>query len=178
MENKQNSYRNTFIILALALPLTVMLIIYLPRSHGSETPQWIRSLPMFNTFINATTAVLLVTGVYFVKRGKEAIHKKIMISAVVLGVVFLIFYVIYHSNVPATKFGGEGVVRNVYFFFLITHILLAFALAPLVLFTVYYALSQKLDKHRKLVKFTFPVWLYVSVTGVIVYLMISPYYSY
>ncbi len=176
MENRQNQYRKIFIATALVIPLVVMLIIYLPKSHVAETPQWILSLPLINTIINATTAVLLITGVYFVKRGREAIHRKIMVSAVLLGIVFLIFYVIYHSNVPSTKYGGEGFVRNIYFFFLITHILLAFALAPLVLFTVFYAVSQKLEKHRKLVRFTFPVWLYVSVTGVIVYLMISPYY--
>jgi len=99
-----------------------------------------------------------------------------MISAFILGCIFLIFYVIYHANAPSTKFGGEGLIRYVYFFFLITHILLAFIVVPLVLSAIYFAVSDKIEKHRKIVKFTFPVWLYVSITGIIVYLMISPYY--
>ena len=177
MEQKQKNYRIVFIMAALVVPAVVMLLVYLPKNHEGEIAGWIYTLPLINTLINATTAVLLIAGVFFVKSGRVSLHKKTMISAFILGICFLTFYILYHANVPSTKFGGDGSIRNVYFFFLITHILMAFALAPLVLFTVYYAAFQKLEKHKKIVKFTFPVWLYVSVTGVIVYLMISPYYT-
>ena len=99
-----------------------------------------------------------------------------MMSAFLLGCVFLILYVIYHSNAPSTKFGGEGTIRYIYYFFLLSHVLLAFIVVPLVLSAIYFAISEKIERHKKVVKFTFPVWLYVSVSGVIVYLMISPYY--
>ena len=99
-----------------------------------------------------------------------------MITAFVLGALFLILYILYHSNAPPTKYGGEGIIRIVYFFFLFSHILLAFIVVPLVLSAIYFALFQKIEKHKKMVKYTFPIWLYVSITGVIVYLMISPYY--
>ncbi len=100
-----------------------------------------------------------------------------MLTGLVLSSIFLISYVIYHATVPETRFGGTGFIRYIYFFFLITHIVLAIFVVPLALFSIYRGINSQIDLHKKIVKFTFPVWLYVSVTGVIVYLMISPYYS-
>ena len=99
-----------------------------------------------------------------------------MTTAIGLSVVFLIMYVAYHMTADSTKFGGEGFVRYVYFFLLISHILLSIAVIPLVLITYVRALAERFDRHKKIARITFPIWLYVAVTGVIVYLMISPYY--
>ena len=103
-------------------------------------------------------------------------HRISMMSAFVLGSLFLVSYVIYHSMADSTTFGGEGWIRPVYYFLLLSHILLAIVVVPFVLFAFYFALTDKIEKHKKIVKYTFPIWLYVSVTGVLVYLMISPYY--
>jgi putative membrane protein len=101
-----------------------------------------------------------------------------MTSAIALSVAFLVMYVAYHMTADSTKFGGEGIMRYVYFFILITHIILSIAIIPMVLITYVRALAEKFDTHKKIAKITFPIWLYVAVTGVIVYLMISPYYVY
>ena len=100
-----------------------------------------------------------------------------MASAVLMSVLFLIGYVVYHASVESTKFGGEGDIRYIYFFILITHIILAAALAPLVLLTLFRAIKQDFEKHKKIARWTYPIWLYVSITGIVVYLMISPYYA-
>jgi putative membrane protein len=99
-----------------------------------------------------------------------------MLSAFILSSIFLVSYVVYHYTFPPTKFGGEGFVRSIYFFILITHIVLATTIVPLALFAIYFALSNQIVKHKKVTKFTLPIWIYVSITGVIVYLLMSPYY--
>jgi putative membrane protein len=176
MEEGSNVYKRLFIIVSILIPAVVAVLLYLPKGQPGTASTWIYTLPFYNAIINTLTAVLLILGVYFVKHGQVKLHKASMIGAFILGSVFLVFYVIYHSNAESTKFGGEGIIKIVYFFFLITHILLAFIVVPLVLSAIYFAVTEKLVQHRKIVKYTFPVWLYVSVTGVIVYLMISPYY--
>ena len=105
-------------------------------------------------------------------------HKVLNLSAFGLSALFLISYVTYHFFVPETTFGGEGNIRYIYYFILLTHIPLAAIVLPMILLSFWYALNDKIDKHRKIVRFTFPIWLYVAVTGVLVYLMISPYYSF
>lgn len=176
MQNESKIYKQLFIIISVLIPVVVGVLLYMPKNSTETTESWIYSLPFYNAIINSLTSVLLILGFYFVRTGRVKFHKVSMISAFILGAVFLVFYVIYHSNAVSTKFGGEGLERTLYFFFLISHILLAFAVVPLVLSAIYFAVSQRIDQHKKIVKFTFPVWLYVSVTGVIVYLMISPYY--
>lgn len=176
MDNNSKIYKRLFILISILIPAVVTVLLYMPKSSSDSNSDWLYALPFYNAIINTLTSILLVLGVYFVKNGMVKWHKTSMISAFMLGALFLVFYVIYHSNAESTKFGGEGYVRLVYFFFLITHILLAFAVVPLVLSAIYFAVTQKIERHKRIVKFTFPVWLYVSVTGVIVYLMISPYY--
>jgi len=176
MANNSNIIKRLFIIISLLIPMVIAVLIFLPKGETNEIEPWIFSLPFYNAIINTLTAIFLITGFYFIKNGNVVNHKRCMISAFVLGCMFLIFYVLYHSNAPSTKFGGEGIIRYVYFSLLISHILLAFIVVPLVLSAIYFAVSQKIEKHKKIVKFTFPVWLYVSISGVIVYLMISPYY--
>lgn len=129
-----------------------------------------------NAVINSIVAVLLLAALLAVKAKKYLVHKWIMISAIILSSLFLVSYICHHLLAPETKFGGAGSVRYVYYFILGTHIILAAIILPLILFTAYRALIGEYDKHKKLVRITFPVWFYVAVTGVIVYWMISPYY--
>jgi putative membrane protein len=129
-----------------------------------------------NAVINSIVSVVLVLGLIAVKQKKYALHRKLMISAIILSCLFLVSYICHHLLTGDTKFGGQGAIRYVYFFILITHIILAAVILPFILFTAYRGLTGEWVKHRKLSKITWPVWLYVSITGVVVYLMISPYY--
>lgn len=176
MEESSKIFKRLFIIISLLIPMIVALLIILPKGDAGEVGQWVYSLPYYNAIINSLTAILLIAGYIFVKNGKVKFHKMCMITAFVFGALFLIGYVIYHSNVPSTKFGGEGVIRYVYFGILMSHILLSFIVVPMVLSAMYFAVFGKIEKHKKIVKFTLPIWLYVSISGVFVYLMISPYY--
>ena len=130
-----------------------------------------------NAVINSIVAFLLLAGLMAVKKGNYRMHKKIMMTAIVLSSIFLVSYIAHHLLSGDTKFGGEGTIRYVYFFILITHIFLAAVILPFILFTAYRALIAEWPAHRKLAKITWPIWFYVSVTGVVVYLMISPYYQ-
>lgn len=130
-----------------------------------------------NAVINSCVSILLVAGLLAVKNRRYVLHKQIMLTAIFLSVLFLLSYICHHLLAGDTKFGGEGWVRPVYFFILITHIILAAIILPFILFTSYRALIAEWPAHRKLAKLTWPIWFYVSVTGVIVYLMISPYYQ-
>jgi putative membrane protein len=134
-------------------------------------------LPPIYASINGITAILLVIAVICIKNGKRRIHELLMKTCIGLSSAFLIMYVLYHMTSESTPYGGEGAIRYVYFFILITHIALSIAVIPMVLFTFVKALYSDFNRHRVLAKYTFPVWLYVAVTGVIVYLMISPYYN-
>ena len=130
-----------------------------------------------NAVINTIVSFLLLAGLLSVKQGKYLLHKKIMGTAILFSVLFLVSYIAHHLLAGDTKFGGEGIIRYVYYFILITHILLAALILPFILFTSYRALIAEWPQHRKLARITWPVWFYVSVTGVVVYLMISPYYG-
>jgi len=131
----------------------------------------------FNAIINSMVSVLLVAGLIAVKNRRYTLHKKIMLAAIVLSVLFLISYICHHLFAGDTKFGGAGTIRYVYFFILISHIFLAAIILPFILFTAYRAMISEWPQHRRMAKITWPIWLYVSVTGVLVYLLISPYYK-
>lgn len=130
-----------------------------------------------NALINATVAVLLVAGLVTAKQKQYATHKRIMLTAMVLSALFLVSYIAHHLLAGETKFGGEGSIRYVYYIILVTHILLAAIILPFILFTAYRALIGENAAHRRLAKITWPIWFYVAVTGPIVYLLISPYYT-
>lgn len=127
--------------------------------------------------INSLVAVLLVVGLITAKQKKYEVHKKIMITAIVLSVLFLLSYIAHHLLTDETKFGGEGAIKTIYYIILFTHIPLAGIILPFILFTAYRALIGEYEQHKKLTRITWPIWFYVAVTGVIVYLMISPYYG-
>lgn len=132
---------------------------------------------LINAVINSMVSVLLIWAFVAVKNKKYALHRNIMYVAITLSVLFLVSYIAHHLLASDTKFGGEGTIRYFYFFILITHIFLAAIILPFILFTAYRSLTGEYAKHKKLARYTWPLWLYVSITGVLVYLMISPYYS-
>jgi putative membrane protein len=129
-----------------------------------------------NAIINSAVSFLLLVGLLAVKRSRYALHKKVMMTAMVLSFLFLVSYICHHLLSDSTSFGGEGAIKIVYYIILISHILLAAIILPFILFTSYRALVAEWPGHKKLARITWPIWFYVSVTGVIVYLMISPYY--
>ena len=133
-------------------------------------------LPPIYATINGLTGILLVLAVYFIKKGKRKIHENLIKICIALSLSFLVMYIAYHITSDPTTFGGSGLIAYIYFFILITHILLSIIVIPLVLVSYVRAFQSKFVSHKKIAKITFPIWLYVAVTGVIVYLMISPYY--
>jgi len=168
---------NKFIVLvSILIPVVVALLFSVKLKDFGFQVEPLSFLPPIYATINGITAVVLVAGVLAIKNGKRKLHKKLMTTAITLSVAFLVMYVAYHMTSDSTKFGGEGIIRPIYFFILISHILLSIAVIPLVLITYVRALANKFDKHKKIAKITFPIWLYVAVTGVVVYLMIAPYY--
>ena len=168
-----NPFRNPAIItiLSVALPIVVALL-FSVKIEGYDFSY----LPPIYAAINGVTAVLLVAAVLAIRSGNRSLHERLMITNLVLSSVFLVMYVLYHITSDPTPYGGEGFIRYVYYFILISHIILSVAVTPLVLFTLSRALQGDFVKHRRLAKITFPIWLYIAVTGVVVYLMISPYY--
>lgn len=141
-------------------------------------PTWVFSLPLLNAIINGTCSILLLLSLYFIKKKDIITHKKLNILTFILSALFLVSYIIFHATGIKTTYGGVGAIRTVYYIILITHIILAAIVLPLVLFSFQKGLQMKVEQHRKLVRWTYPIWLYVTVSGVIVYLMISPYYSF
>ena len=168
----ENKYKKLTIIISIVLPLAVAAL------FGIKIPnvEPLSFLPPIYASINGLTAILLITAVLAIKNGKRQLHERLMKSCLVLSILFLGMYVAYHMTSNSTEFGGEGVIKYVYYLILVTHIVLSIAIIPLVLITYTRALSEAFDKHKKIAKITFPLWLYVAVTGVIVYVMISPYY--
>lgn len=130
-----------------------------------------------NAIINSIVSVLLVAALITVKQKNYQLHKNIMLAAMLLSVLFLVSYIAHHLFNGETKFGGEGTIKSIYYFILLTHIPLAAIILPFILFTAYRGLIGEYPKHKKMARYTFPLWLYVSITGVLVYILISPYYS-
>lgn len=160
-------------ILSVAIPLVVAVL------FGYKIPnaEPLTFLPPIYAGINGLTAVLLIVAVLAIKNGKQKLHERVMTTCIALSVLFLVMYVAYHMTSESTAFGGEGAIRYGYFFILFSHIILSIAIIPLVLITYSKTYLVDFEAHKKWSKYTFPIWLYVAVTGVVVYLMISPYYS-
>jgi putative membrane protein len=179
----------SIIIVSIAIPVAVAVIILVPGVKidlGFNT----HALPVFHAILNSSTAILLLASLYFIRKGQIRAHRAANLVAVVLSTLFLVSYVIYHASNPSVKYGDldhngvlseaeklqAGTLRYVYYFILSSHIILSGVIIPMVLFTLQRAFQEKFDKHRRLARITWPVWLYVAVTGVVVYFMISPYY--
>jgi putative membrane protein len=162
-------------ILSIAIPVAVAALIGLQIQIPLGT--WTKVVPHVIGFLNTTTSITLVLGFIAIKNKNIGQHRRWMGISFLQGGLFLILYIIYHISNPSTKYGGEGIVKYIYYFLLITHILLSIGVVRLVLKAIYYALANDIEAHKKAVKWAFPIWLYVSITGVIVYLLISPYYA-
>ena len=169
---KEKKFNKLITIVSIVVPVVVAIL------FGVKIPNVERLgfLPPIYASINGLTAILLLVAVWAIKNGKKQLHQNIMTSCIGLSLLFLLMYIGYHMTSESTTYGGEGAVRYVYFFILITHIILSIAIIPLVLKTYAFAYLKKFESHRKWAKITFPIWFYVAVTGVVVYLMISPYY--
>jgi putative membrane protein len=161
-------------ILSLVIPIAVALLLGIRQKV--DLGSWTDYLPHLNGVINSLTAIMLLVGFYFIRQKNIVAHKSAMLTAFGLGSVFLVSYVLYHLTHNSTPFGGQGWIRPVYYFLLVSHISLSIVVVWFVLRAVYFALSGQILKHKQTVKWAFPIWLYVSVTGVIVYLLIKPYY--
>jgi len=171
MMNKE-PYRKVIVVLSVMIPVLVA-ILFRVKIEGYD----FRFLPGIYASINALTALLLTVAYVFVRRGYQKTHEVIMMSCIGLSAAFLLLYVLYHMTTPSTAYGGAGLMKYLYYFVLISHILLSFTVMPFVLFTFSRALGGNFERHKKLAKFTFPLWLYVTVSGVVVYWMINPYYQ-
>lgn len=175
--NIETKYNKWIVVVSIAIPLVVAILFGVKLKDFGYDVEPLSFLPPIYATINGLTAVVLFSAVWAVKNGKRKLHENLMKFAIGLSIAFLAMYVAYHMTADSTKFGGEGAIKYVYFFILITHILLSIIIIPFVLVTYVRALAERFDKHKKLARITYPMWMYVAVTGVIVYLMISPYYS-
>lgn len=173
---KNDKVAYTIIIIVSAIVLTAVVLLR-NEKHDVNLGFDKHIFARLNALINTFVALLLLGGFWAVKDKRYATHKKLMLWALGLSVLFLVSYICHHLFTGETTFGGSGLIRLVYYFILITHILLAGLLLPFILFTAYRGLTAEYDKHRKLAKLTWPLWLYIAISGVLVYLMISPYYT-
>ena len=176
-QNPTQKYNKWILTVSIAIPVAVAgLFLVKLKDFGISVVTPLTFLPPIYATINAVTAIVLVSAVMAIKNGKRKIHENLMKSAIALSLAFLVMYIAYHMTTDSTAFGGSGAIKYVYFFILLSHIILSIATIPLVLITYVRALAEKFDQHKKIAKITFPIWLYVAVTGVVVYLMIAPYY--
>jgi len=169
---KEKNFNKLITVVSIGVPIVVAIL------FGVKIPNVERLgfLPPIYASINAITAILLICAVLAIKNGKRQLHQNLMTSCIVLSLLFLIMYIAYHMTSDSTSYGGEGSIRYLYLFILVSHIILSIVVIPLVLKTYARAYLKKYEAHRKLAKITFPIWLYVAISGVVVYLMISPYY--
>ena len=172
--NKRVDKYNIWVwVLSISIPVVVA-ILFLIRIPNVDSLSF---LPPIYATINAATSIILTFAYLAIKRKKIILHERLMKIAIGLSVVFLVMYVAYHMTSDPTPYGGTGILRSVYYFILISHILLSIGIIPLVLLTYVKAISKLFVEHKKIARYTFPIWMYIAVTGVIIYLMISPYYA-
>ncbi|PJA07446.1 MAG: DUF420 domain-containing protein [Flavobacteriales bacterium CG_4_10_14_0_2_um_filter_32_8] len=165
-------YKSLIIFISIILPLVVAVLFVVRIPNVAP----LTFLPPIYASINGLTAILLILAVVAIKKGNRVLHQRLMKTNLVLSVLFLLMYIAYHMTSNPTPYGGTDNIKFLYFFILISHILLSIAIIPLVLITTVRAFSEQFDQHKKIAKITFPMWLYVAISGVVVYWMIAPYY--
>lgn len=177
MSEKQNivnekKYNKWIVTLSISIPLVVAVL------FGIKIPNVapLSFLPPIYAAINGVTAVILILAVFQIKKGNRKYHERLMKTAILCSVLFLLMYIAYHMTSDSTKFGGQGTIKYVYYTVLISHIILSVVVIPFVLITYVRAITKNFERHKKIARITFPLWLYVAVSGVVVYIMISPYY--
>ena len=187
----EQRFRLSIILVSILIPTAVAILFTVKLKDFGIEVEPLSFLPPIYASINGLTALLLLMGVMAIKNGNRKVHERFMTTAIACSVVFLVMYVAYHMTADSTVYGdidgnkildatekaNAGSIRHLYLFILLSHIALSIVIIPLVLITYVRALAARFDKHRKIAKITFPLWLYVAVTGVVVYLMISPYYA-
>jgi len=171
-----------FFRIALGISIVVFLLVVILNRRLLPAPEivpsFVRYLPGLNAIINGTCSILLLISLWAIRNKKVSVHKTINLTTFGLSALFLISYVLFHYFIAETTFGGEGSIGTVYYTILVSHIILAAVVLPLILLSFYHALNGNLTKHKRIVRFSYPIWLYVTITGVIVYLLISPYYTF
>lgn len=167
----EKKYNKLIVVLSILIPVVVAVLFGV--KIDAELPVF---LPPIYASVNAVTALVLILAFMAIREKNIKLHERLMKFAIILSVVFLVMYVAYHMTSDSTQFEGEGVIKYLYYFILITHILLSIIVIPFVLITYVRAITNNIEKHKKIAKITFPLWLYVAITGVVVFIMISPYY--
>ena len=171
MKSPATKYNKLIVALSVIIPLAVAALFGIKIDF--DLPIF---LPPVYASINASTALVLIMAIWAIKSNKKKLHERLMKTAVLLSVIFLMLYIAYHITSDSTIYGGTGIIKYFYYFILISHILLSIAVIPFVLITYFRAITSDFKKHKKIARFTFPLWLYVTISGVLVYIMISPYY--
>ena len=169
--SNEKKYNKVIVILSVAIPLAVAALFGV--KIDLELPFF---LPPIYATINAITALVLIMAYTAIVNKKIKLHRRLMQTAIALSLIFLVMYVLYHMTSDSTKFGGEGIIKSTYYIILITHIILSVIVIPFVLITYVRAITNNIERHKKIARITFPIWLYVAISGVLVYIMISPYY--
>ncbi len=172
VNTEAKKYNKWIVVLSVLIPVVVA-VLFRVKIPNAEPLDF---LPPIYATINGMTAILLIVAVWAIKNQKRTLHERLMKIAILCSVLFLVMYVAYHMTSDSTPYGGEGALRYVYFFILISHIILSIVIIPFVLITYVRAITNDIERHKKIAKYTFPLWLYVAISGVVVYLMISPYY--
>jgi len=162
------------VVVSIIIFSVVVILNIIPKPDFA--PSFVSQLPLLNAMLNGTCFILLLVSLIFIKRKKISIHKKINITTFFLSCIFLVSYILYHYFSEETKFPKDNPLRPFYLFILLTHILLAALVLPFILISFYRGLNMQVEKHKKIVRWSYPIWLYITITGVIIYLMISPYY--
>lgn len=171
MSTASKKYNKLIVFLSILIPLVVASLFRVKLDI--ELPVF---LPPIYATINALTVIILLIAFWAVKNGKLKLHENLMKTAIGCSIAFLVMYVAYHMTSESTSYGGQGLIKNIYFFVLISHIVLSVAVIPFVLITFVRGITNDIERHKKIARYTFPLWLYVALSGVVVYLMISPYY--
>ncbi|MFT4611843.1 MAG: putative membrane protein [Glaciecola sp.] len=175
--SEEKKYNIWIVALAIVIPVVVAVLSRVKLQDFGIEVEPLTFLPPIYATINGLTALVLIFAVVAIKKQNRNLHERLMKFAIILSVAFLVMYVAYHMTSDSTKFGAEGALKYVYYFILLTHILLSIIIIPFVLITYVRAITNNFERHKKIAKITFPLWLYVAITGVIVYAMISPYYA-
>lgn len=173
----KQKYNKWIVVLSIAIPLVVAILFGVNLRELGFDVKPLTFLPPIYATLNGFTAILLLIAFWAIKNKKIVLHENLMTTAIGCSVAFLVMYVAYHMTSDSTKFGGEGIIKYIYYFILLTHILLSIVIIPFVLITYVRAITNDFERHKKIAKYTFPLWLYIAVTGVLVYIMISPYYA-
>lgn len=177
MTEEEKKYKGLIWTLSIVVPIAVAALFGINLRRMGFDIEPLSFLPPIYATINGLTAVCLVIAVSAIKRGNAKLHERLIKLCMLFSSLFLVMYLAYHMTSDSTPYGGEGAIRSLYFFILITHIILSIVIIPLVLFTFVRGIAGAYERHKRLARITYPLWLYVAVSGVVVYLMISPYYQ-